>query len=148
MFKPAKILVPTDMSVHSDKAVRQAIDIAKQFNSELYLLHVIQDPVQPCTVDYCISEGLVSQLQDELLESARKAIQQQAEKFPAAKDVPITTDIKIGTPYDQILKEELERGIDLVVISSLGTTGLAKYLIGSVARHVLLGSTCSVLLVK
>lgn len=148
MFKPTKILVPTDMSTHSDKAVKQAIDIARQFNSELFLLHVIQDPVQQCTVDYCISESLVSQLQAELLESARKGIQQQVEKYPEAKDLTITTDIKTGTPHDQILKEELERGIDLVVISSLGSTGLAKYLIGSVARHVLLGSTCSVLLVK
>lgn len=148
MFKPTKILVPTDMSSHSDKAVRQAVDVARQFNSELFLLHVIQDPVQQCTVDYCISEGLVEQLQSELMESARKAIQNQVEKIPGAKDVSITTDIKTGAPYDQILLEEKERGIDLVVISSLGTTGLAKYLIGSVARHVLLGSTCSVLLVK
>lgn len=148
MFKPSKILVPTDMSTHSDKAVKQAIDIAKQFKSELYLLHVIQDPVQQCTVDYCISEGLVGQLQAELMESARKGIQKQVEKFPEAADVTITTDVKTGAPYDQILQEEKERGIDLVVISSLGTTGLAKYLIGSVARHVLLGSTCSVLLVK
>lgn len=148
MFKPSKILVPTDMSSHSDNAVKQAIDIARQFNSELYLLHVIQGPVQQCTVDYCISEGLVSQLQTELLEAARMAIKQQLEKFPDAKDLSITTDIRTGPPYDQILKEEVERGIDLVVISSLGTTGLSKYLIGSVARHVLLGSTCSVLLVK
>lgn len=148
MFKPTRILVPTDMSSHSDKAVKQAIDIAKQFNSELFLLHVIQDPVQQCTVDYCISEGLVGQLQSELMEAARKGIQKQVEKFPEADGVTITTDVKTGAPYDQILQEEKERGIDLVVISSLGTTGLAKYLIGSVARHVLLGSTCSVLLVK
>jgi nucleotide-binding universal stress UspA family protein len=148
MFRPTKILVPTDMSVHADKAVKQAIDIARQFNAELFLLHVIQDPVQQCTVDYCISEGLVSQLQSELMESARKGIRQQVAKFPEASDLTITTDVKTGVPHDQILQEELERGIDLVVISSLGTTGLAKYLIGSVARHVLLGSTCSVLLVK
>jgi len=148
MFKPTRILVPTDMSSHSDKAVKQAIDIARQFNSELFLLHVIQDPVQQCTVDYCISEGLVGQLQSELMEAARKGIQKQVEKFPEADGVTITTDVKTGAPYDQILQEEKERGIDLVVISSLGTTGLAKYLIGSVARHVLLGSTCSVLLVK
>lgn len=148
MFKPSKILVPTDMSTHSDKAVKQAIDIARQFNAELFLLHVIQEPVQPCSADYCISEGLVAQLQAELLEIARKGIKEQVEKFPEAKGVAFTTDVKTGTPHDEILKEEAERGIDLVVISSLGTTGLAKYLIGSVARHVLLGSTCSVLLVK
>jgi nucleotide-binding universal stress UspA family protein len=148
MFKPSKILAPTDMSPHSDKAVRQAIEIARQFGAELFLLHVIQDPVQQCTVDYCIDADLVTKLQNELFEAARKGIQQQAEKYPEAKDITITTDVKSGTPHDRILQEEEERGIDLVVISSLGTTGLAKYMIGSVARHVLLGSKCSVLLVK
>jgi len=56
--------------------------------------------------------------------------------------------VKIGIAHDRILQEEEERGIDLVVMSSLGTTGLAKYMIGSVARHVLQNSKCSVLLVK
>jgi len=148
MFKPTKILAPTDMSPHADKAISQAIEIARQFGAELFLLHVIQDPVQQCTVDYCIDANLVSKLQSELFEAARKGIQQQADKFPGAKDVTITTDVKMGVPHDRILQEEEERGIDLVVISSLGTTGLAKYVIGSVARHVLLSSKCSVLLVK
>lgn len=148
MFRPSKILVPTDMSSHSDKAVRQAIQIARQFDAELFFIHVIPQAVQQCTVDYCIDANLVPQLQEQLFESARKAIQQQVEKFPDAKDINFTTDVKTGVPHDRILQEEEERGIDLVVISSLGTTGLAKYLIGSVARHVLLGSKCSVLLIK
>lgn len=148
MFKPTKILAPTDMSPHSDKAVKQAVEIARQFGAELYLLHVVQDPVQQCTIDYSVSEGLLMQLKNELIESAKKGILKQVEKFPESKDIPITTDVKSGTPYDMILQEEAERGIDLIVISSLGTTGMAKYLMGSVARHVLLGAKCSVLLVK
>jgi len=54
----------------------------------------------------------------------------------------------VGAPYDQILKEADEKAVDLIVISSLGTTGIGKYLIGSVARHVLLGAKCSVLLTR
>lgn len=148
MFKPTKILAPTDMSVHSDKAVKQAVEIARQFGAELFLLHVIQDPVQQCTIDCSIDEGLLIQLQKEMLESAKAGILKQVEKFPESKEITVTTDVKSGTPYDMILQEEAERGIDLIVISSLGTTGMAKYLMGSVARHVLLGAKCSVLLVK
>jgi universal stress protein A len=148
MFKPTKILAPTDMSTHSDKAVRQAIEIARQFGAELFLLHVIQNPVQQCTVDFCIDANLVTKLQDEMFDAARKGIQHQAEKYPEAKEITITTDVKTGTPHDRILQEEVERDIDLIVISSLGATGMAKYLMGSVARHVLLGAKCSVLLVK
>lgn len=148
MFKPSRILAPTDMSPHSDKAVKQAIEIAGQFGAELFLLHVVQDPVQQCTIDYSVSEGLLMQLQSEMLETAKKGIASQVEKFPEAKNITVTTDVKSGTPYDMILQEEAERGIDLIVISSLGATGMAKYLMGSVARHVLLGAKCSVLLVK
>ena len=82
MFKPTKILAPTDMSPHSDKAVQQAIEIARQFGAELFLLHVIQDPVQQCTVDYSVSEGLLMQLQNEMLETAKKGIASQVDKVP------------------------------------------------------------------
>jgi nucleotide-binding universal stress UspA family protein len=136
------------MSEHSDKAIRQAFDIAKQYDAEVFLLHVIQDPVQQCTADFCIDEGLFNQLQARMCESVRSAIGKQLEKFPYIDPEKVTTDIKIGIPYDQILKEAEERGVDLIVISYLGTSGLAKYLIGSVARHVLLGAKCPVLLTK
>jgi universal stress protein A len=148
MFKPTRILVPTDMSAHADKAVRQAIDISKQFNAELLLLHVITDPIQQCTGDYCISQELVNQLQAELLEAARTGIKNQVAKFSSLNDISFIADVKTGVPHDEILKEADEKGVELIVISSLGTSGLAKYLIGSVARHVLLGAKCSVLLVK
>ena len=53
-----------------------------------------------------------------------------------------------GVPYEEILKEAEEKGVDLIVIASLGRTGLAKYLIGSVARNVLKRAKCPVLLTK
>jgi nucleotide-binding universal stress UspA family protein len=136
------------MSTHADKAIRQAFEIARQFGSEVFMLHVTQDHVQQCTGDYCIEEGLVLQLQTQILEGARKGIEKQLERISVEDRATAKIDIKSGVPYDEILKEADERGVDLIVISSLGTTGLAKYVIGSVARHILLGAKCSVLLVK
>lgn len=43
---------------------------------------------------------------------------------------------------------KLQKGIDLIAIASLRRTGIAKYLIGSVARNVLKGTKCAVLLTK
>jgi nucleotide-binding universal stress UspA family protein len=148
MFKPSKILVPTDMSPHADKAIRQALEIARQFGSEIHVLHVVQDHVQQCTVDYCIDEGSMRQLQSQILEGARQGILRQTEKISPEDAAIAIMDVREGVPYDEILKEADEKNIDLIVISSLGTTGMAKYLIGSVARHVLLGAKCSVLLVR
>ena len=45
-------------------------------------------------------------------------------------------------------KKPKRRAIDLIVIASLGQSGIAKFLIGSVARNVLKGSKCPVLLTK
>jgi nucleotide-binding universal stress UspA family protein len=136
------------MSHHADKAIRQGFEIARQFGSEVYVLHVVQDHVQQCTVDYCIDVKLAEDLQKQVLEGAREAIKKQVERLVGEEAAKATMDVKEGVPYDQILTEADERATDLIVISSLGTTGLGKYLIGSVARHVLLGAKCSVLLVR
>jgi nucleotide-binding universal stress UspA family protein len=148
MFKPSRIMVPTDMSEYSDKAIRQAFDIAKQFNSEVFLLHVIQDPIKQCTVDFCIDQEMFGELQNKMYQAARLEIKRQLGKFPYVDPDKITADVKAGVAYDRILEEAEERDIDLIVIASLGKSGLAKYLIGSVARHVLLGAKCSVLLTR
>jgi len=147
MFKPGRILVPTDMSEHSNNTIREALEIAKQYDSEIILLHVIKQPAQQCTVDYCISEELMNQLNTELKETARKSID-QLKKCDGVEGLKITTDIRAGIPYDEIINEAEEKKVDLIMISPLGATGLAKYIMGSVTRHVLLGAKCPVLLLK
>ncbi len=47
MFKPKKILVPTDFSEHSDKALEKALDIAKEEGSEIVFFHVIHEDFRP-----------------------------------------------------------------------------------------------------
>ncbi len=148
MFKPSRILVPTDMSDHSFKAIRQAFDIARQFDSQVFILHVVKQPVQDCTFDYCISEDLKKRLEIEMDSSARQGVQQQLAQLPGIDPAKITTEVKTGNPYEEILKTAEEKDVDLIVIASFGYTGLARLLMGSVARHVLLGSKCPVLLVK
>lgn len=148
MFNPSRILVPTDMSEHSDRAIRQALDIAKLFNSEVFVLHVIKDPTRLCTVDSCISEELMDRFTAEAFDSARRGVRSQLVKFLSMGNINIATDVKAGVPHDEILKEAEVNGIDLIVIASRGATGLAKYLMGSVARHLLQAATCPVLLVR
>jgi nucleotide-binding universal stress UspA family protein len=53
-----------------------------------------------------------------------------------------------GNTAEAILEVEKSKGIDLIVIASLGKSGIAKYLIGGVARNVLKGAQCPVLLTK
>lgn len=149
MLKPTKILVPTDFSPYSDKALRQAFDIAKQYKAQVYVLHVVHERISHTIDDYGFTalESLKT-MEWELMNKARLKLEKEIEKFPQAKEVEVFSDAVLGNPSEEILKAQAEKGIDLIVIASLGRTGLAKYLVGSVARNVLKGSTCPVLLTK
>ena len=148
MLRPTKILVPTDYSEYSDKALQQALDIAKHYNAKVFLFHVIPKEVNPCVADVCLGDDVVRDIESQMITRAQEELQSQLNKFPQAKDVSVTTDIGTGTPYDAILKEAEDKGIDLIVIASLGRSGIARFLIGSVARNVLKGAKCPVLLTK
>ena len=147
MFAPKQILVPTDFSTYSDKALKEAIDIAKQHGSTIHLLHVI-NIVQQCAVDYCMDSSVVAELEKQSTERAKKMMAEEMDKFPESKAVTIIPEVKKGTPYEEILKDQKEKNIDLIVIASHGTTGLLHYFMGSVAEKVTKGAKCPVLLMR
>lgn len=147
MFAPKQILVPTDFSTYSDKALKEAIDIAKQYGSTIHLLHV-NSLVQQCAVDYCMTSAMVEDLEKQTDETAQKKIKEEIDKFPDSKAVTIIPEVKKGTPYEEILKDQVEKNIDLIVIASHGTTGLLHYFMGSVAEKVTKGAKCQILLLR
>jgi nucleotide-binding universal stress UspA family protein len=151
MLKPTKILVPTDFSEYSDGALRQALDIAKQYKAKVFLLHVIHGEGYFATVDCAISTEMMQQINNAALAQAQESLDKQLYSFPQAKEteeVEVATKVRQGVPYEEILNEAKEQQIDLIVIASLGRSGIAKYLIGSVTRNVLKGAKCPVLLTK
>lgn len=149
MLAPTKILVPTDFSEHSDKALRQALDIAKQYKAKVFVLHVIHETMSDKIDDYGLTyPSYVKDVETRLITAAKTKLEEQIGKFPQAKEVEVVISTAIGNPSEAILKEEADKGIDLIVIASLGQSGIAKYLIGGVARNVLKGSRCPVLLTK
>jgi len=149
MLMPTRILVPTDFSEYSDKALRQAFDIAKQYKAKVYVLHVIHEKMGDRIDDYGLTyPSYVKDMETKMIDGARMQLQKQIDKLPRSKELEIVSEVVIGNASEVILEEEVSKGIDLVVIASLGQTGIAKYLIGSVARNVLKGSKCPVLLTK
>jgi universal stress protein A len=149
MFAPKKILVPTDFSVYADNALKQAIDIAKQNKAKLFLFHVIDDGFQQCAVDYCINEGDVQKILKESIKNAKDKLHQEAKNITDKHaSIEIVYDTKRGIPYEEILKEQEEKGIDLIVIASHGKTGILKNLLGGVVDKVMKRAKCQVLLVR
>ncbi len=147
-MKWGKILVPTDFSEHSDKALAQAIDIAKYSNATVYLLHVVHEEFHRCASDYCLPEDMLQQMETGLMNAANENLGKQVAKFPQAKDVKMETNVRRGFPSDEILKEQQEKGVDLIVISPLGRTGIARYLVGSVTKNIVKEAKCPVLVAK
>lgn len=149
MFAPKKILVPTDFSVYADNALKQAIDVAKQNKAKIYLFHVIDDGFQQCAVDYCLDEGTVQKILKESIKNAKEKLQQEAKKITDNNSsIEIVYDTRRGIPYEEILKEQEEKGIDLIVIASHGKTGILKNLMGGVVDKVMKRAKCQVLLVR
>ena len=147
MFAPKTILVPTDFSEYSDRAIKEAVDIAAQNNAKIYLLHVV-DQLQQCAIDYCIPVETMMKVQSDSEKEASRKMQDEAKKITQAKKIDVTFDVTSGVPFEEILKEQQERKADLIVIASHGRTGIIKSLIGSVADKVMREAKCPVLLVR
>jgi universal stress protein A len=148
MLVPTKILVPTDFSKYSDKALSQAFDIAQENKAKVYVLHVVHEKMSHEIDDYGLTAHSVKKMESDMIKGARKKLQKQIDKFSQTNELEVFNEVVIGNPSEEILKAQTEKGIDLIIISSLGRTGLASYFIGSVARNVLKGSKCPVLLTK
>jgi len=80
--------------------------------------------------------------------AATENMQKQLDKLSLSKEVNVSTEVRNGIPYDEILKYEEEKGVDLIVISSHGRSAIKTYLMGSVTSRVLKRAKCEVLLVK
>ncbi len=146
MFAPKNVLVPTDFSESSDNALSHAIDLAKQYGAKIHLLHVV-GLIRQCTVDYCLNGDAIAEVEKQGMEAAARMMNEQVSNIPAAKEVGIITDVKQGLPWEEILREQKERQIDLIVMGSRGRTGLLSHF-GSVADNVSRRADCPVLIVK
>ncbi|MDD3845543.1 MAG: universal stress protein [Syntrophorhabdaceae bacterium] len=153
MLKPTKILVPTDFSRFSVIAYRQAIDIAEQYGAEVHVLHVVEEKVRISIYEYDmadkeISPGSIKRFEGRMRKEAEGRMIKFMNRHPPGDKVKVVSHVVKGTPVTDILQFQKDKSIDLIVISSLGHGALAEYFIGSVARNVLKGATCPVLLTK
>jgi len=148
MIKPTKILVPTDFSQQSAKAFDRALAIAKEAGAEVVLLHVVDQDIQACNMEYCIDEDEIQRQEKAMVAGAGDRLGKEVEKFELARDVKVRTEVREGIPYNEILKYEDLNNVDLIVIGSRGRSALVKFFLGSVASNVLKGAKGEVLLVK
>jgi nucleotide-binding universal stress UspA family protein len=132
-FSVKKILVPVDFSDCSKKALQYAVPFAKKFGAELELLHVVE-PYPP------IPE--MGPVEMETLQDAKTSLLALCRTI---SDLKTHGTLRTGTPANEIVVCARELGIDLIVMSTHGHTGLTRMFLGSTAEKVVRHAPCPVL---
>ena len=138
MFR--SVLVAVDGSPAAERALAEAIDLARAEGARLTLISVAAPPrwrfaAFPYVVP-CVSE-------DELEREAREIVERAEARVP--EDVPVSTVVRRG-PAPRAILERIEAGEhDLVVLGSRGLGPTGALLLGSVSRAVLAHSPVPVL---
>lgn len=141
------IMVATDDSETARKAVNTAITIARLNNARLYAVHVITPGEISVTQHDPRDPGWKNQMRENL-ETQGKEATDYVEIAGNIENVTIEPVILEGNPADEVVNFAEKNDIDLIVIGTLGKTGIKRFLLGSVAENVVRHSKKAVLIVK
>lgn len=143
------VLVATDFSQQAELAVAQAVNIATSLGAELVLLHV--DPVaEPAPRGVVLSARALTQMQsvaDEVRQQAEQRLENLATRL-RREGLEVSTRFTVGRPDESIVNTAGELGVGLIVTATHGRSGVARFLLGSVAERVVRQSDIPVLVVR
>jgi len=134
--KLEKLLVATDCSVFSEGAIREAMTLAKECASKLYIVSVIEsNPEYKSTGSNVFQKEVV-----EYLESIKTRASQQG---LCCETILLHGD----EPYRLIVDTAAEKMVDMIIVGRRGRTALVKVMMGSVAAKIIGHAPCKVLVV-
>ena len=139
-----RILVPIDFSKYSEEALKVAAQIAKNNNSEIIILHLLELPHQGS--DSIGGGGSIP----EIMFFKNKAISKLEELMDSEylKGIIVSEAIKFEKVPEGILDVSKINHVDLIVMGSHGTSGFEELLVGSNTEKVVRLSETPVLVVK
>ena len=140
-----KVLVPIDFSDYSKSSLRYAVNFAKQFNAEIYLIYVLEPVIYP--PDFSMGQIAIPSINAEWDERAREELENLA-KTEIPEGVNVKTILKNGKPFLEIIDTASEENIDLIIIATHGHSGVEHILFGSTAEKVVRKAPCPVLTLR
>jgi nucleotide-binding universal stress UspA family protein len=135
-----KILAAYDGSKPAQDALEFALDLAKRYGAELYVVAVSRPP------DF--AEDVEAEA---VIENSRRyfgALLDEVKARLAAQSVPGTCEVVVGHPAEQIVLYAERHAVDHVVVGHRGQTMFERWLLGSVARRVIAYAHCAVTVVR
>ncbi len=141
-FELNQIVVPTDFSEAAYAAMNHAVDVAKRFNSQITLTHVLE------TGAY---QGIFSpsrKTEYDERENAMQKLQEDAHRLEMESGVEVAQAIESGRISEEIIKVVKEKDADLIIMGTHGVAGWAEFFVGSNAYKVVTQAPCPVLTVQ
>jgi nucleotide-binding universal stress UspA family protein len=145
MLNFRKILIPFAFGTPSSHAEQQAVWLARRFQAEVILLHVVTPLSYPLGLFEGGHEITARDLQSQIVQRAQKeldeALRQELDGIAASRI------LLRGDPAKEIVATARELAVDLIVMSTRGGGGLYTFLLGSVTAKVLHEAHCPVWIV-
>jgi universal stress protein A len=146
-MKLTRILVPTDLSEPSLRALDYAIAFAKPFGAEVVVLFVVEPIVYATPSDIYGASADLSMVLREQERSGRDQLKRLEQRY-RRRVAKLRTVLQTGTPYAAITGAAKKLKADMIIMSTHGRTGLSHLFLGSVAEKVVRTAECPVLTVQ
>ncbi|MFP8952638.1 universal stress protein [Natrialbaceae archaeon A-arb3/5] len=133
------LLLATDGGEGARRATDHAIELAARLDATLHVLSVSEEGPHS------------TERQDELRhdpESEAATAVEEAERAAAADGVSVTTTIRHGVPQEEIVEMATANGMDMIVMGTVGRSGLDALIVGSVAEEVVKNAPVPVVTVR
>ena len=141
------ILVPTDFSVHANKAVEAAIELAKTFSARIEVLHAYHLDIPVAAPGFPGGVVLPDGFYEEVRLNAERQVAETVSRV-TAQGVSATGHV-VADPAALAITEAAEQvNADLIVMGTRGLSGLKHVLLGSVAERTVRSAPCPVMTVK
>ncbi len=130
MVQIKKILVATDFSLFSDRALDYALAVARRYKSQIYLTHILAlDPYAMVTPELAMASI------ERLRQNAARHFS-EIQKSERLERVPYEVVIEEG-PFWPTMESVIKReGIDFIIAGTRGAGAVSKLLVGSTAEEI------------
>jgi len=151
-----RILVPLDGSGFSARALPYAVEIARRFGAELFLLQVVPPTAPPTAIRSAAGQSRIAvekalqQAHDDEKRNMTRARRYLREKLRevTAHGVKGSYHIEVGSPAESILEFCKKESVGLVVMTTHGRGGFKRAILGSVADKLIRDPSFPVLAVR
>lgn len=136
------ILIPTDFSDLSNKAIKIALPMVKQLEGSVVFVHVLDLYIHPEDLTTLLDEGL-TYFTDRSITLLNDLVNRTKEE-----GIDASYELEKGTPYDKIIRMAKKIRADLIMMGTHGRTGFDHMFMGSQAERVVRMASCPVTTIK